>query len=266
MYARCGTSNVQLVQIPPEAVPEIVSFHANPARVRLGERTTLRWTTRNADDGSVSIRPEFDGVPRTGSITFSPKKTTRYEISIVTRSREVLTRSVLLSVTSSARKPRSHVVRQMGDSSTPQIILFCARPVVVRPGESTTLHWATRNAQAGSVFVSPAIGRVPRTGSIKVTPERSTRYSIAIVTELGELSLPQPRHAVVDVVRPRGKRRLSATVKKRKRRGRRIGKGFSLREICAAGLTKVGARQVGIPIDWRRRTAYGFNIETLKGV
>ena len=87
------------------------------------------------------------------------------------------------------------------------------------------------------------------------------------MTELGGLlSLPRPRHAVVVVNSPRGKRRLNATVKKGKRRGRRRGKGFSFREICAAGLTKVDAMQLGIPIDWRRRTVYSFNVEILKGV
>ena len=266
LYARCGTSRVPLVQIQADAVPEIVSFHANPAFVRPGERTTLRWTTRNADDGSVSIRPEFGNVPRTGSITFTPKRTTRYEISIATSNRETLTQPVLVTVAHRIRKQRSRVVRFMAESPTPQIILFCARPVAVRPGESATLYWTIRNAQPGSVFIRPAIGRVSRTGSIKVTPERTTRYTIAIMTELGALSLPQPRHAVVDVVFPRGKRRLDATVKKGKRRGRRRGKGFSVREICAAGLTKVDARHVCISIDWRRRTVYGFNIETLKGV
>ena len=266
LYAQCGTLRVPLVQVLADAVPEIVSFHANPTVVRSGERTTLRWTTRNADDGSVSIRPEFGKVPRTGSITFTPKQTTRYEISIATSNRQPLTQPVLVTVTHPFREPRSRVVRSMADSPTPQIVLFCARPVAVRPGESATLYWTTRKAGPGSVFIRPAIGRVPRTGSIKVTPERTTRYTIAIMTEFGELSLPQPRHAVVDVIRPRGKRRLSATVRKGKRRGSRRGKGFSLREIWAAGLTKIDAKRVGIPIDWRRRTVYGSNIDALKGV
>ena len=264
LCARWGTLSVPLVQVLADAAPEIVSFHASPAVVRSGERVTLHWTTRNAEDGQVSIRPKFGKVPRTGSISFTPKRTTRYEISIATSNREPLTRPALVTVAHRRRKPRSHVVRSMEDSPTPQIVLFCARPVVVRPGESATLHWTTRCAQAGSVFIEPGIGAVPRTGSIMVTPERTTRYRISIVH--GESSFPQPRHAVVDVVRPRGKRRLNATVKKGKRRGRRRGRGFSLREICAVGLTKVDARQVGIPIDWRRRTVYGLNIETLKEV
>ena len=266
LYARCGTSSVPLVHIPADAVPKITSFHANPAVVRPGQRTTLGWTTRNADDGSVSIRPEFGKVPRRGSITFAPQQTTRYEISVEMSNREPLTQTVLVTVDRPVRKPRSRVVRSMADSPTPQIILFCARPVAVRPGQSATLYWTTRNAQPGSVFIRPAIGRVPRSGSIRVTPERTTRYRIAIVTPLGELSMPQPRHAVVDVIYRRRGHRLSATVKKGKRRGRRRGRGFSLREIYSAGLTKVDAKQVGVPIDWRRRTVYGFNVETLKKV
>ena len=207
LNARCGMSVVPLVQILAEAVPEIVSFHATPAVVRPGERATLRWMTRNAKDGTVSLSPKFGKVPRKGSITFTPQQTTRYEISIAIRNREELTRTVLVTVTRRPKEPRRRVVRQMADSPTPQIVLFCARPVAVRPGGSATLYWTTRNAQAGSVLITPEIGRVPRTGSIKVSPERTTRYRIAIVTESDELSLPQPRHAVVDVVHPRGKRR-----------------------------------------------------------
>ena len=216
LHARCGTSIVALVRVLADTIPEIVSFHANPAVVRPGKRATLRWTTRNAEDGSVSIRPGIGKVPRTGSITFTPKQTTRYEISIATGDREALTRHMVVTVAHRPRKRLSRVVRFMANTPTPQIIFFYARPVVVRPGESATLYWSTRNAQDGAVFIRPAIGRVSRTGSIKVTPERSTRYTrytITIVTELGQSSLPQPRHAVVAVAHPRRKRRLRRSVK-----------------------------------------------------
>lgn len=223
LQARLGTSIVSLVRVLPETIPEIVSFHANPAVVRPGKPTTLRWTTRNAQDGSVSIGPEIGKVPRSGSIMFTPKQTTSYEISIATGDRGALTRSVVVTVAQRPRKRSSRVVRYIANSPTPQIIFFCARPVVVRPGESATLHWSTRNAQDGSVFIRPTVGSVSRTGSIKVTPARSTRYTLTIVTEVGQSSLPQPRHAVVAVAHPRRKRGLRRSIKHENRPGRRRG-------------------------------------------
>ena len=218
LHARCGTSIVSLVRVLADNVPEIVAFQANPAVVRPGNRATLRWITRSAADGSVSIRPGFGQVSRTGSITFTPKQTTRYEISIATGGREALTRHVVVTVAHRPRKRRSRVVRFNANVPTPQIILFYASPVVVRPGDSATLYWATRNVQDGSVFISPTVGRVSHTGSIKVTPERSTKYRITVVTKLSGSSLPRPRHAVVAVAT---KRKLRRSVKQMHRRVRR---------------------------------------------
>jgi predicted flap endonuclease-1-like 5' DNA nuclease len=46
----------------------------------------------------------------------------------------------------------------------------------------------------------------------------------------------------------------------------RKGYGFSLKEIEEAGLTLEKAKQIGMNIDYRRRTSYDSNIEKLKGL
>ena len=46
----------------------------------------------------------------------------------------------------------------------------------------------------------------------------------------------------------------------------REGRGFSLREIREAGLTKGEAKRLGIFIDPRRKTAHPHNIELLKDI
>ena len=74
------------------------------------------------------------------------------------------------------------------------------------------------------------------------------------------------QHAEVTVFSPLKIGRLRAYVTHTHGRGRRPGRGFSLREIHAAGLTAAAAKQVDIPIDWRRHTAYGFNIDALRGI
>ncbi len=44
----------------------------------------------------------------------------------------------------------------------------------------------------------------------------------------------------------------------------REGKGFSVQEIQAAGLTPTDARRIGIPVDTRRKSTHQENIELLK--
>jgi len=41
------------------------------------------------------------------------------------------------------------------------------------------------------------------------------------------------------------------------------GKGFSPDEIAKAGITCFQAKQMGIPVDFRRKSAHESNIETL---
>ncbi len=45
---------------------------------------------------------------------------------------------------------------------------------------------------------------------------------------------------------------------------KRNGRGFSLEEIKNAGVTKVDARKMSLPVDCRRKTAHEENVEALK--
>jgi ribosomal protein L13E len=42
------------------------------------------------------------------------------------------------------------------------------------------------------------------------------------------------------------------------------GKGFSPNELAKAGVNKLQAKELGLPVDYRRRTAHESNIEALK--
>ncbi len=46
--------------------------------------------------------------------------------------------------------------------------------------------------------------------------------------------------------------------------GVRVGRGFSIGELEAAGLDITSAKKLGIPIDKRRRSVHQWNIERLK--
>jgi len=42
------------------------------------------------------------------------------------------------------------------------------------------------------------------------------------------------------------------------------GKGFSPDELAKAGVTPFQAKQLGLPVDFRRKTAHESNVEALK--
>ena len=57
--------------------------------------------------------------------------------------------------------------------------------------------------------------------------------------------------------------KIEATVTKRNGR-KSTSRGFSLTELKKAGLTKQDAKQMGIPLDVKRKSAHDENVETLK--
>jgi large subunit ribosomal protein L13e len=44
----------------------------------------------------------------------------------------------------------------------------------------------------------------------------------------------------------------------------KAGRGFSPDELAKAGVNKLQARQMGLPVDWRRRTSHDENVENIK--
>ncbi|HID80460.1 MAG TPA: 50S ribosomal protein L13e [Ignisphaera sp.] len=46
--------------------------------------------------------------------------------------------------------------------------------------------------------------------------------------------------------------------------GTRVGRGFSLGELKEAGISEAIARDLGIPIDKRRRSVHEWNVKALK--
>jgi hypothetical protein len=59
-----------------------------------------------------------------------------------------------------------------------RIMEFAAAPDAIRPGGSVTLSWATENP--GGVTIEPAIGRVGPRGTMRLTPARTTTYTLTV--------------------------------------------------------------------------------------
>ncbi|MBN1239465.1 MAG: hypothetical protein JXB36_13260 [Gammaproteobacteria bacterium] len=65
----------------PQGPPaEIVSFRAEPARLRAGDSTTLTWEGLNAF--SLTIAPDVGAVATRGSATVTPARTTTYTLTV----------------------------------------------------------------------------------------------------------------------------------------------------------------------------------------
>jgi len=56
---------------------------------------------------------------------------------------------------------------------------------------------------------------------------------------------------------------IKATITKQNGK-QKVGKGFSLNELKAAGVSKQLARQIGLPIDVKRKSSHDENVATIK--
>lgn len=56
---------------------------------------------------------------------------------------------------------------------------------------------------------------------------------------------------------------IKATITKQNGK-RKVGKGFSITELKNASVSKQLARQIGLPIDIKRKSAHDENVETIK--
>ena len=74
----------------------------------------------------------------------------------------------------------------LNDPATAAIVLFEAKPGVIRLGESTTLNWQTEGVS--SVSIEPYVGIQGPEGSVKIQPIVSTTYTLRIDTVNGPIT------------------------------------------------------------------------------
>jgi len=105
-----------IVRVSADPVPTIVSFICNPKIARTGERVTLNWETRNADDCSVTIDPNIGAVRSSGILGFVPLKTTVLMLKLSASDMDDVTKTIAV-VVNSLPKPDTRPfarVRRMG--------------------------------------------------------------------------------------------------------------------------------------------------------
>ena len=142
----------------------------------------------------------------------------------------------------------------------PAITSFVCEPAKTVAGKPTTLRWEARNAREARVVInpSPQVGTLESNGSLEVRPLKTTTYTLALIVP----GVPDVTKAVTVTVLS-----LVETESRYARvkclGGWRRGKGFSRRELEAAGLTTADANRRSIFIDGRRRSMHRENVETI---
>jgi PKD repeat protein len=129
------------LSLPPE-----VNFSANPSAIKLGETSTLTWTTNYTT--AVRIEPGIGSVDPSGSQTVTPTQTTTYTLTAEGKG-------------GTTSKGATVTVYQ------PPTVTMSADPETVIYGESSTLYWISTDADnrwrlsqsAALRTPSPPVGR-----------------------------------------------------------------------------------------------------------
>jgi len=146
--------SIEATEEAPNLPPE-VTFSANPPSMPLGQSSTLRWTTTNAD--SVTIDQGIGQVALSGSVYVSPADTTTYTLTAVGPG-GTTTKTVTITV------------------NLPPTVTISADPATIQIGESSALSW--NSTHADSCEIDEGIGPVEVTGSVTVSPTETTTYTI----------------------------------------------------------------------------------------
>ena len=152
---------------PPPPAPE-ASLTADPTTIFPGERTTLSWTTTNAESGSINTEAIASTELDSGSKQVRLDSLGGY--------------SYTLSVLRAGAKPSTAVngayVKVVPRPDSPMIDSFGASPTTITAGGCTTLSWTTTDAV--SVSISPAIGGEPLSvdGNGSVCPDSTETYDL----------------------------------------------------------------------------------------
>jgi len=159
--------------------PVISYFGASPSSVTLGAGTTLSWSVSNAAEVTIS------GVGKTslsGSIAVMPSKSTTYVLTARNAQGES-TASASVTVI----KPQV---------SKPSITYFSAQPTRLMSGERAILSWSTSGSGSYNVVIDPDIGIVNPTGTISVSPSKTTVFTLRASNPAGAVTAS----ARVDVI------------------------------------------------------------------
>ncbi len=141
----------------PAAIVEINNFNAGPELIEPGDPSVLSWGVSGANN--VTIEPGIGAVNSNGSFSVYPPETTTYK---------------LIATGNGKEKVAFCTVTVKGD---PLLInSFDASPDSIKTGESAVLNWHVTGVS--NVTIKPDIGVAEPTGTLNVSPARTTTYKL----------------------------------------------------------------------------------------
>jgi RHS repeat-associated protein len=159
-----GTASASAIVTVIHPAPS-ASISADQTSIMAGETALLSWSSAHAD--SAVIDNGIGAVSVNGSTTVLPEATTSYTIR-VTGPGGTATDSVAVNV------------------NDPSPVSISAAPTSIEQGGSSTLSWTSANGQ--SAHIDNGIGVVDVNGSIAVSPDHTTTYTISVAGVAGSAS------------------------------------------------------------------------------
>lgn len=159
-----GTASASAIVTVIHPAPS-ASISADQTSIMAGETALLSWSSAHAD--SAVIDNGIGAVSVNGSTTVSPAATTSYTISVAGPG-GTATDSVDVNV------------------NDPAPVSISAAPTSIEQGGSSTLSWTSANGQ--SAHIDNGIGVVDVNGSIAVSPDHTTTYTISVAGVAGSAS------------------------------------------------------------------------------
>jgi hypothetical protein len=153
--------NGRVVVTRPLPPPVIHYFTVSPDRIGQKGLATLSWYVSGA--ATVHIDPDIGAVALTGKSEVSPSISTSYTLT-ASNGTAAVTDTVTV------------IVIPVDIAGSPVIRTFSAEPGVIAKGDSATLSWDVLNA--GAVQIDPGIGVREPAGSVSVSPEETTVYTL----------------------------------------------------------------------------------------
>ena len=148
--------------------PTISSFSVSPATIQPGQTATLSWGMVYGATAVYLITPsQKSGVATPGQMTVQPDQTATYTLQAICGGTKTQAQVVVSVVIPPC-------------SGTPTVSTFTAEPMLIQPGQTSTLSWGlVANAEA-AVLVSPE-GKtgVGTPGQMVVQPGQTTTYTLS---------------------------------------------------------------------------------------
>ena len=164
-----STTSSAKVMVTPKSLPVITDFTANPGSITAGQSSTLQWNVTGAT--SVTIDQGIGNVSSTGTLSITPVKNITYN---------------LVAVNSVGSTTATATVTVAMDVVPPTIKDFSVDPLYVYAGKPSTLQWDVTGAT--SVTIDQGIGTVCSAGTIKVSPNVSTMYTLTAANSSGNIT------------------------------------------------------------------------------